>query len=281
MSDTAIRNVSDTALWVAIFRARESDRSDAHFRDPFARALAGDRGEQIARSMPWMERASWSMVARTVVFDEFIARAVAGGADMVVNLAAGLDTRPYRMALPPSLQWVEIDLPAMVDYKSEILRDAQPRCRLERIKLDLSDSDARREVFRSLGARANKAFIVSEGLLIYLGDVTVRSLAADLAAVPTFRQWAVDIASPGLLKMMRKEVGSRLDEADAPFLFAPPEGPQFFESSGWKPVDVRSMLKTAAKLKRLTLMFRLFSMLPEKQPAGSRPWSGVCLLERT
>ena len=43
----AIENVSDTALWVAIYRAIETDRPDAHFRDPLARRLAGDRGAAI------------------------------------------------------------------------------------------------------------------------------------------------------------------------------------------------------------------------------------------
>ena len=45
--DTPIRNVSDTAVWVAMYRARENDRPNGLFRDPFARRLAGERGEQI------------------------------------------------------------------------------------------------------------------------------------------------------------------------------------------------------------------------------------------
>ena len=47
-SATPIRHISDTALWVAVYRAQESERADAVFRDPFARKLAGDRGAQIA-----------------------------------------------------------------------------------------------------------------------------------------------------------------------------------------------------------------------------------------
>jgi O-methyltransferase involved in polyketide biosynthesis len=56
MSDTGplIRNISDTALWVAVYRARETDRPDAVFRDPFARRLAGERGEQIAQSFSFV-----------------------------------------------------------------------------------------------------------------------------------------------------------------------------------------------------------------------------------
>jgi hypothetical protein len=50
-----VRNISDTALLAAIYRARETKRSDAVFRDPFARRLAGERGDQIAKSMPFSE----------------------------------------------------------------------------------------------------------------------------------------------------------------------------------------------------------------------------------
>src|SRR5579864_8323506 len=106
-------NSTDTALWVAVYRARETERPDAVFRDPLARCLAGERGEQIARSIAFGEKHAWSYVARTWVIDQMIDRLVKSGTDMVVNLAAGLDTRPYRMELPASLEWVEVDLPEM------------------------------------------------------------------------------------------------------------------------------------------------------------------------
>ena len=80
-----------------------SERPDALFRDPFARRLAGERGARITEGKAFANRNPWSFVARTVVFDRFIGDAVANVADMVVNLAAGLDTRPYRMTLPSDL----------------------------------------------------------------------------------------------------------------------------------------------------------------------------------
>src|SRR6266850_2251843 len=110
--EPAIRNISDTALWVAVYRARESDRPDALFRDPYARRLAGERGEQIAKTMEKGQRYEWPYTARTVRFDQIVREQIAQGADTVVNLAAGLDTRPYRMELPASLRWFEVDLPA-------------------------------------------------------------------------------------------------------------------------------------------------------------------------
>ena len=283
MSETGplIRNVSDTALWVAVYRARETERPDALFRDLYARRLAGARGEQIAASMPFSDKATWAWVARTVLFDQFIEEQVRGGVDLVVNLAAGLDARPYRMALPPSLKWVEVDLPGILAYKEEILAGERPACALERVRLDLSDVPARRELFERLGRSARRALVVTEGLLIYLTAEEVGSLARDLAAPASFRSWALDLASPGLLKMIQKDSGTQLSAAGASLKFGPPEGPGFFAPYGWKSVDVRSPLKTAARLKRLSFGMRILAMLPESSgPQGSRPWSGVCLLEK-
>src|SRR5438034_11597607 len=120
-----VRNISDTALLAAIYRARETERPDAVFCDPFARRLAG-------------ERATWAWITRTYAYDEFIKEQVREGVDMVVNLAAGLDARPYRMNLPASLHWIEVDLPGILDYKEEILRGEQPAFILDRARLDWS-----------------------------------------------------------------------------------------------------------------------------------------------
>src|SRR5947209_90420 len=147
MTEPLIRNISDTARWAAVYRAQESERSDALFRDPYARKLAGDRGEQIAASMTMHNRNSWSWVMRTYVLDQYIERVLAAGVDTVLNLAAGLDARPYRMALPSTLRWIEVDLPELLTYKEEILRGEKPRCALERIPMDLSDVGKRRALF--------------------------------------------------------------------------------------------------------------------------------------
>src|SRR4030095_2287177 len=101
---TPIHHVSDTALWVAHYRALESGRADALFDDRLAKTLVGDRGRQIAESMgnssPYTR---WSVVIRTWVIDGLIQNLVDRGVDMVINLGAGLDTRPYRLNLPKAL----------------------------------------------------------------------------------------------------------------------------------------------------------------------------------
>lgn len=281
MPEQLIRNISDTALWVAVYRAMESERSDAVFRDPFARRLAGKRGEEIMASIKPAQRYAWSYTARTHLIDTFVEQEVARGADMVIDLAAGLDARPYRMSLPSSLRWVDVDLPDILDYKADVLKNEKPVCRYESIRVDLADSAARRGVFEELGRTSKRALIISEGLLVYLTADEVCGLARDVAEQPSFTRWASDLTSPGLLKMLQKQIGSRLGEAGAPLKFGPEEGPRFFEKCGWKPIEARGMLHTAAKLHRLSFLFRLFALFPDTK--GTKPkaiWGGVVLLEK-
>src|SRR5437667_6952274 len=155
---------------------------------------------------------------RTVLFDRFIREQIAEGVDMIVNLAAGLDARPYRMELPPSLQWIEVDLPDLLAYKESVIGNEKPVCRLERIALDLADVVARRELFGRLANRAKKILVLTEGLLVYLSREEVGELARDLAP---FHRWITDVLSPGLLRMLKKQMGEKLDAAKAPLKFAP------------------------------------------------------------
>jgi methyltransferase (TIGR00027 family) len=278
--ESRIRNISDTARWVAVYRARETERTDAVFRDPFARRLAGERGEQIAASMSFAEKNSWPFVARTWLIDHVISNQVKQGTDMVINLAAGLDARPYRMNLPGSLHWIEVDLPEILGYKEDVLRNETPVCELERVRLDLSDVRARRELFSELGSRANQALVISEGLLVYLDEKEVTSLGQDLAVALSFQRWVIDLASPALLRMLAKKIGAPLDQAGAPLTFAPQEGPDFFAKSGWKPVEIHSVMHAAAKLNRLPFFLRLIAKISSPAFQPRRPWSAVCLLAR-
>jgi hypothetical protein len=101
--DELLRGVSDTALWVAMYRAMESERPDAIFHDPLARQMAGARGEAILASIPKARSMAWPMIVRTAVMDEIVMRLVSKGVRTVVNLAAGLDVRAYRLDLASPL----------------------------------------------------------------------------------------------------------------------------------------------------------------------------------
>lgn len=278
--ESLVHTIADTALWVAIFRADESERPDAVFHDPYARRLAGKRGEKIADEIEFSRKNSWSFVARTYLFDEIILQHIKDGFDTILNLAAGLDTRPYRLSLPATLKWIEVDLPEIMMYKQAILGNAKPGCQLESITLDLSERQQRLELFKQLESKTGKTLVISEGLMIYLTTQEAGELADDLYARHSFQRWAFDLASPAVLVMAQKEMGPALKEANIEFKFAPEEGEDFFQAHGWKWLESHSKLKIAAKLNRLSEEMMGYAAIPE--PEGPRrpfPWSGVCLFE--
>lgn len=283
--EDSLRNISDTALWVAIYRAMESERPDALFRDPHARRLGGRRGEAIVASLPKARGMAWPMIVRTAVMDEIIVRTVRrDGVRSVVNLAAGLDTRPYRLLVPESLRWLHVDLPGMVDYLRERLTDHSPACGLEFIGADLTERPARRAVFEKVAAAPGPTLAVTEGLLVYLHPEQVAELARDLAAIPSVTGWLIDLGSPRLLEMLRKTWHPQLAAAGAPMIFGPEEGTRFFEPHGWREAEYRPMWNEAMRLNRGPRGAWLWSMMSRFMSRARREelsrLSGIVLLGR-
>ena len=243
-----VENVSDTALWVANYRAQESMRPDGLFKDPLAEKLVGERGKQLAALLGSAEILSWIMVVRTVAIDRLILKAIELGVDTIVNLGAGLDTRPYRMNLPTNLRWVEIDFEHMIQFKNEKLIGEIPKCSLERISVDLSKINERREVFKKLGLETKSALIITEGVIPYLSNEDAESLAKDIFAVANFKYWIQDFRNGGLKKRMPKRLLKKLK--GAPFLFKAEKWIEFFENLGWKVMETISALDEGERLGR-------------------------------
>jgi methyltransferase (TIGR00027 family) len=279
-----IRNVSDTARWVAVYRADESRRRDALFRDPWADRLAGERGREIVATVPGGRSWGWPMVVRTKVMDDLIEREVAAGVDTVLSLAAGLDMRPYRLDLPASLRWVEIDLPGILAEKESAIAGETPRCTVERLDADLGDEAARREAFGRVGGANRRVLVVAEGLLIYLEPRQVAALAGDLAAMPGARSWLIDLASTRLLDWLAKRWGKVTAAGGAPFKFAPAEGTAFFAPHGWREREFHGALEEAWRLKRAPAYTVLWKWMSAMMPAAKRErwrrFSGYALLDR-
>jgi methyltransferase (TIGR00027 family) len=282
---TEIENISDTARWVAVYRAMETERRDAHFRDPYAARLAGDKGRAIVDSMKRGRAMAWAMIVRTAVFDEIILDRVRnGGCDAVLNLAAGLDARAWRMKLPSSLRWIDVDLPEILTYKTEMLKGETPACQYEAIHVDLTDEAKRQALFTQIGAQSSRVLVVTEGLLVYLTPEQVGTLARDLHAPSSFRWWLIDIANPRLLAMMQRMWGKNLNAGKAPFQFAPAEGTGFFDRFGWEETEFRSSMEEARRLKREMSMMWLWRFLGKMRSAAVqqefRRMSGMVLLKR-
>ena len=283
-TDSTISDVSDTALWVAVYRAMESERADALFRDPYARRLAGAKGEAIVNGLKRGRSMAWAMIVRTYVMDEIILREIADGADTVLNLAAGLDTRAFRMPLPDALHWIDVDHPHMVEYKADAMKRERPLCRYETVPLDLADGTGRRALFERVNAGSKRTLVISEGLLLYLAESDVTALSADLHAQPRFQRWLSDLASPGLLKMLSKSWGQTAAAGNAPFRFGPADGPKFFEATGWKMLEWRALMDEGIRINRTMPLARFWRWLgtlaPAKKREAFRYFSGVVVLGR-
>ncbi|MFI5228486.1 MAG: class I SAM-dependent methyltransferase [Gemmatimonadales bacterium] len=280
-----IEHISDTARWVAVYRAMETARKDAIFRDPFAARLAGEKGEAIVDSMKRGRSMAWAMIVRTAAFDQIILERVkSGGANTVLNLAAGLDARAWRLQLPPTVRWIDVDLPDILDYKLEMLRDEKPLMQYEAVRVDLRDAARRQALFSQVGASSSRVLVVTEGLLIYLTPEQVTGLARDLHSPPSFRWWLIDLANPRLLEMMQKFWGKNAQAANAPFQFAPAESTKFFEPSGWSEIEFRSSMEEGQRLNREMRMMWLWRFLGRLRSKAVqedfRRMSGIVLMER-
>ena len=263
MTEPAIQHVSDTAFLIAHFRAVESARPDALFRDPLAERLAGEKGRMVAESFVTAAMTGWMTAIRTVVIDDFIRGVIARGVDTVLCLGAGLDTRPYRLELPAELTWIEVDYPEVLAFKTERLAGETPRCRLERIGVDLADSIARHDLFARIDAASGRVLVLTEGLVPYLDNEQVGALADDLRALSGMDSWIVDYVSKES-HAYRERSGLTRQMRNAPFKFRPEEWFGFFLGHGWRVREIRYLPEEGVRLGRpvpLPLRYRLLAWL--------------------
>jgi methyltransferase (TIGR00027 family) len=250
MTDSPIGNLSDSAFLIAMFRALEDDQRNPLFCDPLARRLAGEHGKRMVEGLPKEAFLSgWMVAIRTYIIDDLIRQAVADGVDTVVNLGAGLDTRPYRMDLPQSIRWIEVDYPNVIEFKEGRLSEEKPRFQLERMTFDLADMLARRKCFVQIEAQSTSALILTEGVLPYLRTEEVSSLAEELASHVPFKSWIVDYFSPEIYRY-RQQLDAKQPVKGELVRFCPDDYFRFFGSLGWLPKEIRYIGEEAKRLKR-------------------------------
>ncbi|MFK0195444.1 SAM-dependent methyltransferase [Kitasatospora sp. NPDC090308] len=164
--------VSRTALAVARVRAYESSRPEPLFTDPYALAFIAASGTPMPTAAPAGPLARWLVargIMRTRFYDDRLLAAAADGGQVVV-LAAGLDTRAYRLAWPPGTRLFEIDLPAVLDFKQEVLDEqgAEASCARTALPADLADPAWANRLLAAGFDPGRPTSWLAEGLLVYL-----------------------------------------------------------------------------------------------------------------
>lgn len=283
-SDAKINDVSDTALWVAYYRAKETARPDALFQDPLASRLIGERGKKIAEHMQSTARyTEWSVIIRTVIIDDYINDLIKEGVDTIINLGAGMDTRPYRMALPRTLRWIEVDYAHIIAHKENTLKSEIPNCQLTRIATDLSNNNERKKLFAELAQQSGKVLIITEGVIPYLTEDQTAALACDLFEHSKFMYWITEYFSPEVYRYLQDRRQTTKMQ-NAPFQFFPINWLGFFERNGWRPRTTRYTSEESLRLNRpvpmpwFAFLFMLFAS--KTMIEKSRKMTGYILFEK-
>jgi methyltransferase (TIGR00027 family) len=280
-----VKNVSDTAFWVATYRALESKKENPLFRDPLAEELAGEYGKRVSGSMkPIARYAYWSVTIRTCLIDDYLLKYIDQGYKTIINLGAGLDTRPYRLTMPADTQWIEIDFPEVIDFKNKKLQKHKPNCSLERIGFNLSNEAERVNCFNELNNKIGPAIILTEGVIPYLSEDAVGSLAKDIKDQSNFKLWLAEYYSPKVYPRYQSPKFKSL-MGDTPFQFFPVDWLAFFESYGWTQKEVKYLHDEAQKHQRnfpLPLFAKILRVIiGEKRMMKSiRTFSAYILFEK-
>jgi methyltransferase (TIGR00027 family) len=175
-------SVGATATAVAARRAMASKGPNPLIDDPFAEPLVNAVGVEafikmmngeieLADDDPAFtsQRLAEGMAVRTRFFDDFFRDATEAGVRQAVILAAGLDTRAYRLQWPSGTVVYEVDQPRVIEFKTRTLADlgATPTADRKAVAIDLRDDwvGALRE--HGFSTERPTAWI-AEGLLGYL-----------------------------------------------------------------------------------------------------------------
>jgi O-methyltransferase involved in polyketide biosynthesis len=147
------------------------------------------------------------------------------------------------------LRWIEADYPHIVELKSRELQNERPRCRLERVAVDLADPAARDRVLDQAAHGARQVAVLTEGVIPYLTNAQAEALARGLRARQPIRHWILEYQAPQVVRYLlsdrrKKEMGG------APFQFDPGDWFAFFARTGWVKKEVRYLGETSRELGR-------------------------------
>ncbi|MET9927990.1 MULTISPECIES: SAM-dependent methyltransferase [unclassified Streptomyces] len=241
--------VSYTAQWMAAARAQESEREDALFTDPLARDLAAPRGFELIERyvgggvLPFIS-------IRTRFLDDAIKEIVAGsGIQQVVLIAAGMDTRAFRLDWPDGTELYEVDHAALIAEKRRRLDalGAEPRTDRREVSADLTT-----EWLPDLEAagfdRGRPTLWVAEGLTFFLTEEQAGGLLRLLASASApGSHLAFDMLGRAMLRSpFSKRFLDALAADDTPWLFGTDEPEEFLTGHGWKTTDLREPGQTDA-----------------------------------
>ncbi|HZU86695.1 MAG TPA: SAM-dependent methyltransferase [Anaerolineaceae bacterium] len=237
MPDSTPENLlGSTARWTAAVRARETAREDRLIHDPWASLLAGKEGEAwIAQRPP---DSTLPIVLRTRFFDDFLQRITTQqGIHQVVLMAAGLDTRAFRLDWPAETQIFELDQAPVLEYKEQALRSAGAgaRCARQTIPADLTSPWQEHLIAAGFNREQPSAWLL-EGFLFYLPSETVVHVLDEVSHMATPASWlGFDIINNAMLNSPYTKAWIEMQaQSGAPWIGVLDTPEEFLAARGWK-----------------------------------------------
>jgi methyltransferase (TIGR00027 family) len=186
------KRLASTACWIAAVRAQESTRANRLFHDPWAVSLAGQEGQIWRERMTGgKEENEVGLVIRTRFFDDFLQRVTwERQVRQVVIVAAGMDTRAFRLPWPPHTRLFELDLPAVFERKEPLLLAAGvvPACQRSIVGVDLG-GDWKTSLLQAGFTPDQRTVWLLEGLLFYLCQEVVERLFNGVTSLSPMGSW--------------------------------------------------------------------------------------------
>lgn len=230
------RLLGSTARWTAGVRARESLREDRLFNDLWAAALAGAEGQE------WAEHRSGddgvSIAIRTRFFDDFLQRVTGERSiQQVVLMAAGMDTRAFRLSWPKQTRLFELDQPQVLQYKGQILRSAgaQPASERHAIEVDLTGPWAETLITAGFDPHQTSAWLL-EGFLHYLPIENITRMLDEITGLAAPGSWiGFDIINSSMLTSpWTRQLVETLADSGVPWIGTMDDPETFLATRGWK-----------------------------------------------
>jgi len=199
--DIEVKGVAKTAFFVTALRALESERSDGLIKDEYAKHLIGDKmmkfisNPENATLLKEFSSVRNLVMSRTVISDSLIQEGIKQkNIRQIVNLGCGLDSRPYRLDLPPELKYYEIDVPDVLNYKDNVLSkmNVKPKCQLTRIAMDLTNKDEWvNELLKNTFDKNQPTIFIMEGLIVYLHKEEAQNLFKAISNLSASGSYAI------------------------------------------------------------------------------------------
>ncbi|MEV0598945.1 SAM-dependent methyltransferase [Streptomyces sp. NPDC050315] len=266
--------VSRTAQWTAAARALETEREDRLFADPYARTVADDIGFELleryagAGTVPFL-------AIRTTYLDRAISRAVTDqDIRQVVFLAAGMDTRFFRLEWPTGVTVYELDRPALLEAKAAMLAEEPAPAGRERRTVAVDLTQDWTGPLKEAGWQSEEPTLwVVEGLLFFLPEVAVRTLIATLAgqSAPGSVLLGDVISRAALQNPLSRPFLKALEEDGNPWLFGTEEPERLLAECGWSVREVKQPGEEGADFGRWP-----YSVPPREVPRVPRSFLFTC-----